>query len=139
MAARTMLIAGLLFSLFGCATTPISTDTALEVPRTRVFNGAFLESNKDRGQVIVKRDQGLSASACNSTVFANGVQVAEIAPGEKVTFYLREGEQMLAARANGICAGGLVETKAFVSRSHPSVFRISYGSNGEFAIQPTAF
>ena len=72
-------------------------------------------------------------------MFANAVAIAEIAPGEKVTFYLPEGEQMVAAIAAGICAGGLVEAKVLVSRSRPSVFRVSYGSNGEFSIQPTAF
>jgi hypothetical protein len=104
-----------------------------------VLNAALLERKEGLGQVVVKRDEGLSGSACNSRVFANGTLVAEIAPGEKVIFYLPEGEQMLAAIATGICGGGLVETKASVSRFHPAIFRISYGSSGEFSIQPTAF
>ena len=57
----------------------------------------------------------------------------------QATFYLPEGEQMLGAIATGICIGGLVETKASVRHSRPAVFRISYGSSGEFSIQPTAF
>ncbi len=77
--------------------------------------------------------------ACNSRVFVNGSPIADVATGEKVVFYLPEGEHMLAARAEGICIGGLVEAKAAVSRNKPSVFRISYGSSGEFALQPTAF
>lgn len=139
MNARDMLTTALLLSLLGCATTPVPTSAARDVPRTRVLNAALLERKEGLGQVLVKRDEGLSASACNSRVFANGTPVAEIAPGEKVTFYLREGEQMLAAMATGICIGGLVEAKASVSRSRPAVFRISYGSSGEFSIQPTAF
>jgi len=123
----------------GCATTPVPTSAARDVPRARVLNAALLEPGEDLGQVVVKRDSGLSASACNSRVYANGKPVAEIAPGEKVTFYLPEGDQMLAAEATGICAGGLVETRASVSRSGPAVFRVSYGSSGEFSIQPTAF
>jgi hypothetical protein len=104
-----------------------------------VLNAALLEKKEGFGQVIVKRDEGLSASACDTRVFANGTPVAEISPGEKVVFYLPEGEHMLAAMATGICIGGLVETKASVSRSRPAVFRISYGSSGKFSIQPTAF
>lgn len=129
----------MLASLLGCATTPVSTSSARDVPSTRVLTPAFLERKDGLGQVVVKRDEGLSASACNSRVFANGTPVAEIAPGEKVIFYLPEGEQMLGAMATGICIGGLVEAKASVSRLRPSVFRISYGSSGEFSIQPTAF
>lgn len=136
---RELLATTLLVSLVGCATTPISTSSARDVPSTRVVNPALLERKEGFGQVVVKRDEGLSASACNSRIFANGKPVAEIAPGEKVIFYLPEGEQMLAAMATGICIGGLVETRASVSRSRPAVFRISYGSSGEFSIQPTAF
>ena len=136
---KELLATTLLVSLVGCATTPISTSSARDVPSMRVLNPALLERKEGFGQVVVKRDVGLSASACNSRVFANGTPVAEIAPGEKVIFYLPEGEQMLAAMATGICIGGLVETKASVSRSRPAVFRISYGSSGEFSIQPTAF
>lgn len=139
MKIRELLATTLLVSLVGCATTPISTSSARDVPNTRVLNSDLLERKEGFGQVVVKRDEGFSASACNSRVFANGTPVAEIAPGEKVIFYLPEGEQMLAAMATGICIGGLVETKASVSRSRPAVFRISYGSSGEFSIQPTAF
>jgi len=111
------------------------------VPSTRVLKADFLEMKEGLGQVVVKRDEGLSASACNSRVFANGTPVAEIGQGEKVVFYLPEGEQMLAAMANcfGGLVGGLVEVKASVRRSRPAVFRISYSSDGAIAIQPTAF
>ncbi len=139
MKARYLLATVLLLSLLGCATTPIPTSAARDVPRSRVLSATLLERKEGLGQVVVKRDEGFSASACNSRVYANGTPVAEIAPGEKVIFYLPEGEQMLAAMATGICIGGLVETKASVSRSRPAVFRISYGSSGEFSIQPTAF
>ena len=139
MNARDLLATALLMSILGCATTPVPTGAARDVPRARVLNAALLERKESLGQVVVKRDEGFSASACNSRVFANGTPVAEIAPGEKVIFYLPEGEQMLAAMATGICIGGLVEAKAPVSRSRPAVFRISYGSSGEVSIQPTAF
>ena len=139
MKAKILLVATTLLSLVGCATTPISTSSARDVPSTRVLNASLLERKSELGQVIVKRDEGLSASACNSRIFANGVPVAEIAPGEKVVFYLPEGEQMVAAIATGICIGGLVESKASVSRSRPAIFRVSYGSSGEFSIQPTSF
>jgi len=139
MTARVLIAAALLISALGCATTPVPTSEAREVPKTRVFNASLLDQREGFGQVVVKRDQGFSAAACNSRVFANGIAVAEIAPGEKVTFYLPEGEQMVAAMAAGICIGGLVEAKVSVSRTRPGVFRISYGSSGEFSIQPTAF
>lgn len=139
MNARNLLITALLMSILGCATTPVPTSVARDVPRTRILSATLLERKEGFGEVVVKRDEGFSASACNTRVFANGIPVAEIAPGEKVIFYLPEGEQMLGAMATGICIGGLVETKASVKPSRPAIFRISYGSSGEFSIQPTAF
>jgi hypothetical protein len=123
----------------GCATTPVSTASAQEVPRSQVLNTSFLDQREGFGQVIVKRDQGFSGSACRSRVFANGTAVAEIGTGEKITFFLPEGDQMLGAIAAGICGGGLVEAKVSVSHLRSAVFRISYGSSGDFSIQPTAF
>ncbi|WP_146010662.1 hypothetical protein [Halomonas heilongjiangensis] len=139
MNAKNVLVSAFFISLLGCATTPVPTDSAREVSSTKIINSTFLEYKDGLGQVIIKRDKGLSASACNSRVYANGSPVADIAPGEKVTFYLPEGQQMLAAKSAGICIGGLVETVALVHRTTPAVFRISYGSSGEFSIHPTAF
>ncbi len=127
-----------LLALTGCATTPVPTASARFVSVDRVLSEKLLERKDGQGQVIIKRDEGMTP-ICNTRVFANGIPVADLAPGEKVVFYLPEGEQLVGAVANGLCAGGLVETRASVSRLRPAVFRVSYGSDGEFLIQPTAF
>lgn len=139
MMIRAVFVGLALIALGACATTPIPTGSAVHVPRDRILSLRMLEPAPGFGQVIVKRDDGFGASACSSRVFANGSAVADIRPGEKVVFYLPEGSQMLAARANGICTGGLVEAQAQISIHRPAVYRISYGSSGEFSIQPTAF
>jgi len=125
--------------LGGCATTPVSTASAPSVAPTRILNAAFLQRRDGYGEVIVKRDEGFAGSACNTRVFANATPIAEIAPGEKVVFYLPVGEQMIGAIATGICGGGLVEAKVLVNLTRTAVYRVSYGSNMEFSIQPTAF
>ena len=125
--------------LSSCATTPVQTASAVSVPVARVLAPSFLKRTDGYGTVVIKRDEGLSASACNTRIFVNGQPIAEISPGEKVTFYLPEGESMLAAEAKGICIGGLVEARVQVSRSRTSIFRVSYGSSGEFSLQPTMF
>lgn len=134
------LTAGLLGVLLtSCATTHVSNYAAQEVDKNHVLNSEVLIQRAEAGEVIVKRDQGLNTSACRSRIFVNGEPVADIAPGEKVTMYLPLGEQMLAAMATGICAGGLVETMVTVTDTRTATFRIAYGTWGEFSIQPTAF
>ena len=131
------LCAGLLLN--GCATTPVPTSEAADVPVARVLNGALLVRRADTGAVVVKRDAGIMASACTTRIFVDGMPIADIATGEKVTLHLTEGAHMLAGRANGVCIGGLVETSVVVVKGRLSAVRISYGSSGEFSIQPTAF
>jgi hypothetical protein len=139
MKTKELLAAASIAALVGCATTPVPTSSARDVPSERVLNASLLVGKNGLGQVIVKRDEGLNTSPCATRIFANGMPVAEIRTGEKVSFYLPEGEQMLAAIATGVCAGGLVESRALVNRSRSALFRISYGTWGEFTLQPTAF
>jgi hypothetical protein len=139
MTARSLLATAVLVSLLGCATTPVSTSSARNVPAERVLNASLLKPKDGYGQVIIKRDAGLPNPFCKVRVFANGTPVADMDHSEKIVFYLPEGEQMLAAGAHGFCADVLVEIMALVSRSRPAVFRISGGNDGEFYIQPTAF
>jgi hypothetical protein len=81
--AKSLLVSAFLISLLGCATTLVHTDSAREIPSTRFINSTLLEYNDGLGQVITNRDKGLSASAYNSRVYANGSPVEDIAPSEK--------------------------------------------------------
>lgn len=122
-----------------CATTPTSTAGAEEVSGQHVLKPTILIRGPGSGEVVVKRDSGLNTSTCRSRVFVNGEPVADIAPGEKATIYLPIGAQLLAAKPNGICAGELVEAQATVSEEKTATFRVSYGTWGDFTLQPTAF
>ena len=122
----------------GCATDPISTTAASPVPLKRVARPDFLNPKPGYSQVIVKRDTGFGASACATIVSANAKQIAFIRTGEKVVFYLPEGDHIIGAEPDGICAGGISETSIRVKSDKPIILRIRYGSSGDFTIQPTA-
>jgi hypothetical protein len=124
--------------LLGCSTMPSPTDQARDVPSTRILNASLLERREGLGQVIVIRDATFRGVACKDRVFVNGAPVADLAPNEKVTVFLPEGQQLLAAMPMGFCYGGLVETKAFVNLSRPERFRVGNTGDG-FFLQPTAF
>lgn len=125
--------------LAGCSTrpvidaeaTPVQPDKVLAVEMTRARPGTY--------PLTIKRDSGLAAGACSTRVFVNGAPVADIRPTEKVVVYLPAGEHMLAARANGICGGGLVETRVGLRAGVPQAVRVGYGTSGDFFIVPTAF
>lgn len=123
----------------GCATTPVPTDEATPVPLDRVTARSLLEPRPGTAALTIKRDQGLSSSACRTRVYIDGTPAAEIGTGERVTFHLTIGAHMVAIMAAGICAGGLTEATVAIEQGRPLVYRISYGSSGDFKLQPTSF
>lgn len=127
------------FGLAGCATTPIPTDQALEAPDKRIHNKQVVTPKAGAGVVIVKRDSGVLGSPCYTKIFVNGNLAAELSTSEKVTFYLPEGKHIVSAWPNDPCAGSMAEIEANVTKSRPLLFRVGYGTNGDFFIAPTAF
>lgn len=109
------------------------------MPLERITARGLVVAQAGTAPLTIKRDQGLSGAACRTRVFVNGAQAAEVGPGERVTFHLAAGEHMLAILAGGICGGGLTEAKVSMQQGRPQVYRISYGTAGEFVLQTTSF
>lgn len=136
---RLAILLVLSVALSGCATRPVPNESAVPVPIERVLDATFLTPVADVGVVTVKRDRGIGGSACSSRVYVNAKPVADIDPSEKVVLYLAAGDYIIGAWPNGLCGGGLSEVRANVKPDVPLTFRIGYGSNGDFSIQPTSF
>ena len=128
-----------LLVLVGCATQPIATSEAKEVPNSRILASRFTAKKEGAGVVIVKRDTGFMGALCSSRVFVDGTPVADIRVGEKVTLYLSPGEYIISSNPNGVCGGGLAEIRVNFSESETSTLRIRYGTSGDYTIQSTAF
>lgn len=135
----TILLCSSFFILSGCATQPISNSAAIAAPLDRILDRQFLQQAIGTGEVTIKRDSGFGGSACSARIFVDGHPVADIRVSEKVVLYLPEGDHILSAWPNGICGGGMTEVKAIIKAGVQSSFRIGYGSNGDFSINPTAF
>lgn len=135
--AAILLLIVVVFS--GCATQPISNTLAAPAPMERIIDKRYLQPGPRTGEVTVKRDSGFCGSACSSRIFVDGHPVADIRVSEKVVLYLPEGDHILSAWPNGICGGGMTELRAIVKAGTQSNYRVGYGSNGDFTINPTAF
>ncbi|MCM0080001.1 hypothetical protein L4X63_00195 [Geomonas sp. Red32] len=131
----------LTFSIFafGCATTPVPSEEATLVPSNQIHDNRYLQEREGTGEVIVKRDKGFLGSGCFSKVYIDAIFIAYVDPAEKVVLFLPEGDHLVGAEPNSICGGGLSESKASVTKGKKLVFRIGYGSNGDYHILPTAF
>jgi hypothetical protein len=136
---RLIIIIPSILLLAACATRPISNAEATLVPRKRILNTQFLHPLPNSALVTVKRDKGLGGSICSTRIFVNGRPIADIRVSEKVVLYLPEGNYILSAWPNGICGGGMSEVRISVKAGEHLNFRVGYGSNGDFSINPTAF
>lgn len=126
-------------SVAACATRPVSNVDAANVPSDRIFDSKYLSPTIGTGQVTVKRDSGFGGSACSSRIFLNAKPIADLRAAEKVVMHLPPGDHILSAWPNGVCGGGMTEVRAVVREGGEMNFRVGYGSNGDYAIQATAF
>ena len=123
----------------GCATRPVADTDTTPVPLDRIIDSRFLQPSPGSGAVSIKRDRGFGGSACSSRVFVDATPTADLRPSEKLVVYLSSGDHIISAWPNGLCGGGMSEARASVTSGSHLAFRIGYGSNGDFYINPTAF
>ncbi|MEN0627970.1 hypothetical protein AAIG33_11060 [Phytobacter ursingii] len=128
-----------IFVLSGCATKPVSNEQAKAVPQQQIFNKELLVKKPRTGEVVIKRDAGFMGSACLTRVYVDGKDVADLDTAQKVVVYPIVGEHIISAWPKGICGGGMSEQSAKVESDRILIFRIGYGTNGDFGIYPTAF
>jgi type IV pilus biogenesis protein CpaD/CtpE len=127
------------FALTGCATQPVSTAEAVPVPRERILSSEFLQQIEGSGTVIVKRDSGIGGSGCSARLFVDAKPTADLRTSERVVLHLPNGDHILSAQPNGLCGGGVVETRVRVTSLETATFRMGYGTAGDFTLSPTAF
>ena len=139
---KTILLSALALTLLaaGCTVSkPIPASQAKFIPDNRIYNKQLIAPKAGSGEVVVKRDGGFVGSLCNIKVFVDGNLSAEIAPGEKVIFYLPEGPHILGVWPNKPCGGGAMEmeTEALVTTKRSLAFRVGYGVAAGYFIYPT--
>jgi hypothetical protein len=130
----------LIFTVFtvGCATYPTATSSASEVSSSKRLTDLYAEPFEGSGQIVVKRDRGLQGSACATRVYLNGIAVADLRVGVKVTLHVSPGNHIIGTEALGICYSGSREVAVEVNSGEIKPFRISFLWS-DFVLQPTAF
>lgn len=125
--------------LNGCATTPVSNNDAKAVPEKRIISKSSQIKNPGEATLIVKRDSGFTGSGCNTIVYLDGLAIAELDTGEKVTFYAQAGDHVLSAKHASICVAGLKEVGITLRENDKKTYRIGFGGNLDMSINATAF
>lgn len=135
---RTLIVLSICL-MAGCATKPVTNEQAKEVPVKQIIDNTLLAKGEGTGKVIIKRDSGFMGSACLTRVYVDGKEVADLDTAEKVTVYPKFGDHIFSAWPKGVCGGGMSEQSGKVTEGGMLMYRIGYGTNGDFGIYPTAF
>ena len=124
----------------GCATTPVPSSSATPVPPERILAPDFTKPHQGLAMLVVTRDKGFLMSACEATVFVDGVKVAKLLQREQLRLFLEEGKHLVGVSADqGICLGGSDQQAIEVTRARPVLLRIAAGNGLGVKIQPSAF
>ncbi len=128
-----ILVAALLLS--GCATQVIPTSQAREVGAGAIIAKPLPDGSET---VIVKRGASFAGGACSDRVFADGKPIADLRPGEKVTFKLPAGRHIIGVAKQGICPGQLREISVEMAGGQTRTFFVDVSVHAEFVFQETA-
>ena len=128
---KQILLVAMAVVLAGCATAPVDSGRAKEVPPDRIL--AYGAPNPDYAKVEIVRDAGFLGSGCYLGVMYRQTVLARFAPSEKAVFYLPEGEWPMAVTKDpdGRMLCGMNEAPAVerqkIVKGRENLFRISSG------------
>src|ERR1051325_11809887 len=127
----------LLLSLSACATTPLTVNQTVAVPKSRVVAPEFLSQTSNSGSLVVKRDSGFMGSACTIRVFVDAIPVADLKPAERVEVFVGFGEHSVVVTSTSVlCGGGTSETAVVIMPERQRILRIASGQSGDIFLQP---
>src|SRR5437588_7312370 len=121
-----------------CATSPVKVSQAPVVPTARLLPGfhELAKSGPNTAKVIVVRDAGVLGIGAKAKLLVDGAPVATIWSSERVEFFLKAGDHILAVVPEPQLMGALTENSVSISAGRNYYFRISI-SETSFRIQPT--
>lgn len=125
----------------GCATVPISSNSATPAPLDRILYYSD-KTPKTTSTIVVTRDVGYMGSACFYALMINGQLAARFGVGEKATFYVEPGEILLRVgrdpQGKGLCGtmqDDWTQRETIMRPGETKYFRLSIDANGKTDIQ----
>ena len=136
---KKIALALVIVGISGCATKPVTNEQAQNIPAKQILDSSFFSKKEGTGEVIIKRDSGVMGSACMTRVYHDGKEIADLDTAQKAVIYPKVGNHIFSAWPKGMCGGGMSEQSGTVIDGKTLMYRIGYGTNGDFGIYPTAF
>lgn len=130
-----MLVASLLIA--SCSTTPVSQQTAPQVPANRIYASSYLGQATDPADATVMflRDAGLLGAGCSHDMFVDNTKVFAIRHGEQITIHLPAGQHFFRLETGGgLCPNIAASQETTIGAGQREVFRILLPSDGNLRL-----
>jgi len=133
---RTLIALAAAGLVAACGTTPTSSGQA--VPTSTVLSAVLVKADPANGILVVRRDTGVTSSACAFRIMVDGTAAAELGTGEMVTLYVPPGDHILSTEYRGaLCsASGRATVRATAAAGKRQSFRVGVGSDLSAFLEP---
>lgn len=97
----------------------------------------MLEEKTGAVRISVVRDSGFRASSCDITVTVDGHPLAQIEPGEKISFFVEPGGHSMTVLSNPNCGAKAGVLPFDVTDGLEHTYRLSIEDEGNLTTQLT--
>ena len=136
-----LLLAMFVASTTGCATSPVTSRDAKQVPSSQVLNPAYLGKTDVRSQrVLIIRDKGFMGGALEAVISINRSPAIALNTGEKAVLYLAPGKYIFSVQAKRNFLGEAPgESEVEIATDRVNNFRLRLVSGDGPRIERTQF
>ena len=129
--------------LGGCATAPIPSKDAIDVPSERVYSFK-LPTTPESAKAIVIRDSGMLGGGCFLALWIDGTLAGRFNPAEKAEFFISPGERVLRVgrdpQGKALCAldgDNWTQRESVFKPQETKYFRLRIGREGKADVERT--
>ena len=130
-------------ALGGCATAPLPSKDATDVPSGRI-DAFTVPTAPEVAKAIVIRDSGMFGGGCFYALWIDGTLAGRFSPGEKAEFYVSPGERLLRVdrdpQGKGLCAldgDNWTQRESIFRPKETKYFRLRIGIDGKTDVERT--
>jgi len=138
MCKKRLLLIPFLAALASCSTTPVSQDTARNIPPDRIYDtsyvGPAVKTDID-STLLFLRDSGFFGSGCTHDIYIDNLKIFAIRQGEQMTIHVPSGKHFIRLETGGgICPNIATSQNIDIQPGFRETYRILLPSDGSLRL-----
>lgn len=121
----------------GCSTTPVTQQSAAQVPADRIYQQSYIgmATGPSDASVTFLRDAGFSGGGCSHDMYVDNVKVFAIRQGEQATIHVPAGQHFFRLETGGgMCPNIAASQETTLAPGARQIYRILLPSDGSLRL-----